>query len=389
MSTGANDVLVNRSDWSLHRKGQQDQARHQEKVREVIRENLPNLISDESIIMTDGKAVIRIPIRSLDEHHFRFNKGKSQQAGQGTGNSAIGDVVARDAAPMGTVPRTNGAGDHPGLDYFEAEVSIDEIEESLFADLELPRLMGKSPETIERTDVQFRDVRRHGLQGNVDKKRTIMQTMKRNAMAHEPGIHHISPEDLRYKTWENVPVPQSQAVVLAMMDTSGSMGTFEKYIARTFFFWMVRFLRTQYEHVEIVFIAHHTEARIVSENEFFTKGESGGTICSSAYQLALDLIADRYPSDRYNVYPYHFSDGDNLSSDNDRCVRLVTQLLARCDVFGYGEVNAYSRGSTLITVYQQIIHPNFRQAVIQDKSEVYQALQTFFAPVLDHSGGAL
>ncbi len=75
-----------------------------------------------------------------------------------------------------------------------------------------------------------------------------------------------------------------------MMDTSGSMGVWEKYMARSFFFWMTRFLRTKYETVEIEFIAHHTEAKVVSEEHFFSKGESGGTICSSAYRKALELI---------------------------------------------------------------------------------------------------
>lgn len=47
---------------------------------------------------------------------------------------------------------------------------------------------------------------------------------------------------------------------------------------------MTRFLRTKYETVDIEFIAHHTEAKVVPEEEFFSKGESGGTICSSVYK---------------------------------------------------------------------------------------------------------
>src|SRR5690625_6514680 len=78
-----------------------------------------------------------------------------------------------------------------------------------------------------------------------------------------------------------------------MMDTSASMGIFEKYVARSFFFWMTRFLRSKYESVEIEFIAHHTEAKVVPEEAFFSRGESGGTICSSAYNKALELIEDR------------------------------------------------------------------------------------------------
>src|SRR5690606_4920524 len=141
------------------------------------------------------------------------------------------------------------------------------------------------------------------------------------------------PDDLRFKTWEEKEQPHSNAVVIAMMDTSGSMGHFEKYVARSFFFWMTRFLRQKYENVEIVFIAHHTEAKIVTEEQFFNKGESGGTICSSAYRKAIELIHDRYPPAYYNIYPFHFSDGDNLTSDNERCVKLIHELLSLSNIF--------------------------------------------------------
>ncbi|WP_200416738.1 DUF444 family protein, partial [Virgibacillus salexigens] len=104
-----------------------------------------------------------------------------------------------------------------------------------------------------------------GLMGNIDKKRTILTAIKRNAREGRPGVTPIYNDDLRFKTWNDVTKPESKAVVLAMMDTSATMGTFEKYVARSFFFWMTRFLRTKYESVEIEFIAHHTEAKVVSE----------------------------------------------------------------------------------------------------------------------------
>jgi Uncharacterized conserved protein len=163
-----------------------------------------------------------------------------------------------------------------------------------------------------------------------------------------------------------------------MMDTSGSMGSFEKYVARTFFFWMTRFLRHRYENVEIVFIAHHTEAKEVTEDEFFNRGESGGTICSSAYMKALEIIDTRYPPSSYNIYPFHFSDGDNLTSDNERCVKLIGELLKRANLFGYGEVNQYNRSSTLMSAYKHITFPRFLYYVIREKNEVYAALKSFF-----------
>ncbi len=370
--------IVSKEDWSLHRKGYQDQTRHQHKIREAIRKNLPDLVTEENIILSDGKQVVKVPIRSLDEYRFRYNYNKSKHVGQGDGDSQVGDVIGRDPAPAapGTDP---GAGDQPGEDYYEAEVSIDELENLLFEELELPNLQQKQKDNLQTTEIEFNDIRKKGIQSNIDKKRTILENIKRNATIGVPGIHGISPDDLRYKTWEEVEKPHSNALIIAMMDTSGSMGTYEKYVARSFFFWMTRFLRKKYEHVEIVFIAHHTEAKEVTEEEFFSKGESGGTICSSAYVKALEIIDKRFPPASYNIYPFHFSDGDNLTSDNERCVKLIHQLLLRSNQFGYGEVNQYNRSSTLMSAYRLITNPLFQYSIIREKGDVYRALKTFFA----------
>lgn len=370
--------IVSREDWSLHRKGYQDQSRHQHKVRDAIKQNLPDLVTEESIILSDGRQIIKVPIRSLDEYRLRYNFNKNKHVGQGDGNSKVGDVLGVDPEPA-KGGKGEGAGDQAGDDYYEVEVNLAELESMLFEELELPNLQNKEKQNIMNPDIRFNDVRKKGMMSNIDKKRTILENMRRNASHGQPGIHGISPEDLRFKTWEDIVIPQSNALIIAMMDTSGSMGSFEKYMARSFFFWMTRFLRTKYEHVEMVFIAHHTEARVVSEQEFFTKGESGGTICSSAYQTALELIDSQYSPARYNIYPFHFSDGDNLISDNERCVNLIQQLMERSNMFGYGEVNQYNRSSTLMSSYRNIKNPKFIHYIIREKGDIYKALKTFFS----------
>ncbi|WP_236339903.1 sporulation protein YhbH [Paenibacillus plantiphilus] len=369
---------VSREDWSLHRKGYQDQERHQQKVREAIKQNLPDLVSEENIVMSDGKQVIKVPIRSLDEFRFVYNFNKNKHVGQGDGDSQVGDVLGADPASAKKGGKGDGAGDQPGDDVVEAEISLAELETMLFEELELPFLKQKDKDQLETSEVRFNDIRKKGIMSNIDKKRTILENLRRNATSGNPGIHGISPNDLRYKTWEEIIKPHSNAVIMAMMDTSGSMGSFEKYVARSFFFWMTRFLRHQYEKVDIVFIAHHTEAKEVTEDEFFTRGESGGTICSSAYLKALDIIDSRFPPELHNIYPFHFSDGDNLTSDNERCVKLIGELLKRSNLFGYGEVNQYNRSSTLMSAYKNISTPTFMHYVIREKSEVYNALKSFF-----------
>lgn len=381
MNQESNDhFVVSKENWSLHRKGYQDQLRHMDKVKEAIHNNLPELISEESIIMSNNKEVIKIPIRSLDEYKIRYNSDKSKHVGQGDGGSEVGDVVASDSGGQGATRPGQGekAGDQPGQDYYETEVSMAEIEEILFNELELPNLERKETAEITAENIEFNDIRKKGLIGNIDKKRTILSAIKRNAIKGKAEITPIHNDDLRFKTWNDVTKPESKAVVLAMMDTSGSMGTFQKYIARSFFFWMTKFLRSKYETVDIEFIAHHTEAKVVTEEDFFSKGESGGTICSSAYKKALTLIDQKYNPARYNIYPFHFSDGENMSSDNETCLDLVQQMMEVSNMFGYGEVNAYNRYSTLMSTYQKIDHPKFRHYILKENKDIYFALKSFF-----------
>ncbi|MFC7391601.1 sporulation protein YhbH [Scopulibacillus cellulosilyticus] len=375
------NFLVSEESWDLHRKGYQDQQRHTEKVKEAIKNNLPDLVSEENIIMSNGNSITRIPIRSLDEYKLRYNYDKSKQVGQGDGDSQVGDVIGRLPPNFGKKGsgKGEGAGERPGIDYYEADVSMLEIEEMFFKELELPNLKQKQESDITIENIDYRDIRKKGLMGNIDKRRTILSAIKRNAMKGKAQINPIREEDLRFKTWETIRKPESKAVVLALMDTSGSMGIWEKYIARSFFFWMTRFLRTKYESVDIEFIAHHTEAKVVTEEDFFSKGESGGTICSSAYSKALDVIHSSYPPSRYNIYPFHFSDGDNLSSDNKRCVELVKQLMEVANYFGYGEINPYNRKSTLMNAYQDIKNEKFRYFILKQKRDVYYAMKHFFS----------
>lgn len=371
-------VSVSQADWSLHRKGHIDQERHARKIREAIKNNLPEIVSREDIILSDGKSVVKVPIRSLEQYKFRFDRDKGERVGQGQGGSKVGDVLGR--AGDGDQPGQGQAGDGSGDDYYEAEVNIDELAAIIFEDLGLPNLEEKKQQQVEAEHVEFKDIRRGGILSNLDKRRTILENLRRNAMKGKPRFHGVRSEDLRFKTWDVEVRHESNAVVLAMMDVSGSMGEFEKYVARSFYFWMVRFLRTKYTSVEIVFLSHHTEAKEVTEHEFFTKGESGGTRVSSAYQLALEIIQSRYPPNDWNIYPFHFSDGDNMFSDNKLCIELVRTMLEKCNLFGYGQIKqGWYPAGTLMSVYtQEIQDPRFVGVTIEEKEDVYPALRRFF-----------
>src|SRR5690606_32897676 len=139
-------------------------------------------------------------------------------------------------------------------------VPLEELEELLFAGLSLPHLEPKQEPHLTVLHHEWRDVRRQGRYANIDKKRTLLEAVKRNRLAGRPPLAGIRREDLRFRTWDEAEIPGASAVLIIMMDTSGSMGTGEKYIARSLCHWMVRFLRTRYERVKLHFVAHTTEA---------------------------------------------------------------------------------------------------------------------------------
>ena len=379
---------IQRNDWSLQRKGIIDQDRHKERVKEAIRKNLGSIVSNEAIILSDGRRTVKVPIRSLDEYKFRFDHRKRRHVGQGDGKTRVGDVLAREGQPGQGQGRGAGpAGQDSGADYYDAEVDIDELAALIFEDLQLPFLEEKAKKAMPAKTTRFNEIRRTGVMANLDKRRMILENIKRNArQARDARFGNVKKEDLRFKSWEEDKRYESNAVVLAIMDVSGSMGEFKKYIARSFFFWMVRFLRTKYDNVEIVFISHHTEARVVSEEQFFTQGESGGTVVSSAYQLALDVIGARYRPADWNIYPFHFSDGDNYYSDNEEAVRLADELISTCNLFGYGEIGeeggaGYRRSSgALLSIFSDRLKhkERFIGVRIDDKEDVYPALKQFF-----------
>lgn len=371
------NFVITQSDWSLHRQAHEDQRRHKERVKEALRQNLRELITEESIVLSDGKSIVKVPVRTLDEVRLRFDFNKQRHVGSGGGGSAPGDPVGDADSSQGP----GGAGDAPGADVYEAEVDVDDLSRLLFEELSLPNLEPKGTPNLKQSDVEFTDIRRVGISGNLDKKRTLLAAIKRRALDGRGDPWAISPDDLRYKTWEDRPRPVSNAIILAMMDTSGSMDTTEKYIARTFYYWMLRFLRSRYQDVEIVYIAHDTRAKEVSEEAFFAKGESGGTRCSSAYDLALQIVDQRYPADQNNIYPFHFTDGDNFPSDNERCIALARELVRRSALMGYGEIatSRFPRENTLIHSFREIDDSAFRTVVVKEKAGVYDALRAFFA----------
>jgi hypothetical protein len=428
-------MAVKRQDWELSPRGLRDTARHREKIKESIQKNIADIISETPIITRRDGRIVKVPVRGLKSYRFLYKRESEGGAGLGHGDADKGDIIGRQPIPD---RRPGQPGDQPGIDYLETEIDMEDLVEMMLQDMGLPNLKKKaSMETAVLGGWKFEGIEKRGPIAHLDRKRTLRQAMKRTgaflgelmrrtgrpedacrtalaaaggdlmraeeilrdggAMAGEESPITLFSEDLRYRTLERDLEYQSNAVILAMMDVSGSMGIMKKYLARSFFFWLVEFLRQIYHQVRIRFIAHTTVAKLVEEEEFFHKAESGGTLCHSAYDLAADLVQAEYSPDRWNIYPFHFSDGEDFEP-RETVLSARRLLNLGINMLGYGEIQAdpYS-SSHLMDAFERELRLErkrfagtdfellcgqdetlpFLGALLKEKSHVYLTLKEF------------
>lgn len=370
-----------------------DRQRHRQKVRESIRENIGDLVAEESIIGKDKDKIIKVPIRGMKEYRFIYGDN-APGVGQGDGNAQPGQVIGN---TRGDKPGSgqDKAGDRPGVDYYETDVTLEELIEIMFEDLQLPDMERKALRQVMSERISKRKgYRKTGIRVRLDKKRTAIKRIRRQVAAkrHEPDEKEnetlekerfpFHQDDMTYRHLDMDTRPESNAVVFCIMDTSGSMDTMKKYLARSFFFLLYQFVRIQYQNVEVVFIAHHTEGRAVTEEEFFHKGESGGTFISSGYSKALEIIQERYHPALWNIYAFHCSDGDNFESDNEATLKAAKELCSICNLFGYGEIKPLNQGydgGSMLKILSSISADNFQTVVIKKKEDIFPSFKAFFA----------
>lgn len=318
-----------------------DHARFKKIVKGKIRKNLKKYISKGEMIGRVGKDKVKIPVPQIDMPRFKFDFSQSGGVGQGEGNP--GDPIGK---PGQGQPGQGEAGQGKGDHGIEVEVSIDELAEMLGEELELPNIEPKGDHQIENLSTKYTGIAPVGNNSLKHFKRTYKEALKREiAMgSFNPNKPIVVPQrrDFRYRTAVPVTQPKAKAVLIYMMDVSGSMGDEQKDIVRTISFWIDTWLTKQYKGIESRFIIHDSAAREVDRETFFSTTESGGTMISSAYELCCKMIKEDYNSSEWNIYPMHFSDGDNWSgSDTEKCLDIISNiLLPNSNMFVYGQVES-------------------------------------------------
>lgn len=358
-------AIFRTSDSSGNDRSAGDRARHRQKIKDALRGSIADIVSEESIIGADGDKVIKVPIKGIKEYQFVYGSNRSS-AQQGREGMKRGQVIPQKGKSAGA----GKAGKERGEDVYEVEVTIDEIIKVLFEDLSLSDLERKKSQKLKTEKVFKRQgYRTRGIRPRLSEERTVINRMarKKAGQLDNPDFNPddnfpFSKDDFAYRHITEKEKKHSNAVVILMMDVSGSMDTMKKYLARAFFFFLHHFIKTKYEHTDLVFIAHHTDAKEVNEEEFFHKGESGGTQISSAYEKALEIIKARYSPSLWNIYAFHCSDGDNYPEDNNKAILEAQKICNVANLFGYIEIKMQNEGTLSISNSSRRYYPMPQEA---------------------------
>lgn len=400
-----------------------NRQRFMRRFKQQIRKAVSEAIQGRSIRDLENGEEVSIPARDLSEPSLHHGKGGIwEQVFSGNDQFSSGDLINR---PLGGGAGGSGKGkasnEGEHEDDFVFQLSREEFLELFFEDLELPHLVRTQLAKVTDYKTQRAGFTSDGVPANINIIRSMRGALGRRlalgspyagrlrelqqqlddalardgedsadvqALRDEIGllrakidrIPFIDSFDLRYNNRIKVPRPTTQAVMFCLMDVSGSMDEERKSTAKRFFMLLYLFLTRSYEHIEVVFIRHHTVAKEVDEEEFFHSRESGGTVVSSALVLMRDILRERYANGQWNIYGAQASDGDNWDNDSPVCGKLLgNEILPWCQYFAYIEITA-GEPQNLWREYMKIggEHDNFAMQRIESPADIYPVFRELF-----------
>ncbi len=397
-----------------------NRRRFLKRYRQQIKKAVDKAIDGRSITDIGQGEKINIPNKDLSEPNFGYDSGGIQERVlPGNEEFIKGDKVKRPPQGEGG-GGSQASNEGEGEDDFIFEISREEFLQFFFEDLELPDLVKKELATLEEEKSVRAGYTTSGVPTNLHVVRSLRGAMQRRIALggkskrrlkeaqteleqlqqdepNSPLIHALQEEishlraklnkipyiddfDLRYRNRVKIPHPSTQAVMICLMDVSGSMTQDKKEMAKRFFMLLYLFLHRNYEKIKIVFIRHHTQAKEVDEEEFFYSRETGGTIVSSALEMATEVIHERFPPTAWNIYVAQASDGDNWDDDNAKCASVLgDHLMPLVQYFAYIDIRSHQQGG-LWRTYEQISgqYENFAMEQIEDARDIYPVFRSLF-----------
>jgi uncharacterized sporulation protein YeaH/YhbH (DUF444 family) len=395
--------------------------RHKAQIRDAVR----RAVDSRGIRDIEQAEEVTIPRKDLSQPIFHHDQGgRREVVHPGNRKYVQGDRVARPPHAQGQAGAGQASDSGEGEDDFVFTLSKEEFMDAFFEDLALPHLVRTQLAEVPEYQTHRAGLITDGTPNNlhvvrsmsgslgrrialaIPKRKTLQELEQQLAhleattnphddnrpqqieeLRHQiallkrriEGIPFLDPIDLRFRSRVRVPVPSAKAVMFCLMDVSGSMDEQRKELAKRFFILLYLFLTRHYEHIEVVFIRHHTQAQEVDEQDFFHATETGGTVVSSALLLMQEIIAARYPQGDWNIYGAQASDGDNWHHDSGRCREILRDyLLPAVRYFAY--VQVAEEEQNLWDEYTQLTaeHSHFAMRKTISASEIYPVFHELF-----------
>lgn len=352
---------------------ERDHNRFREIVKGKVRKDFRKFITHSELLGRKGKRHVTIPVPRIEIPTFRYG---DNQGGLGQGEGKPGDPAR---------PGRGQAGDQSAPHMLEAEVTLTELAEMLGQELELPRIQPRGREELMERRERYSTIRPTGPESLRHFRRTYRRALRRIIASgqYNPADPVVIPikEDRMYKSWKTTFSPRTNAVIFYLMDVSGSMGEEQKEIVRTESFWIDTWLQHHYRDLRTRYIVHDADAREVDRGTFYHLKEAGGTKISSAYTLTAKILEAEFPAFEWNVYVFHFSDGDNWGSgDTEICLQVLHEkILPDANLFGYGQVESpYGSGQFIHDLKSHFAgEENLVTSQIPDRDGIYDSIKEF------------
>ena len=366
--------------YELFSRGARDWLRHNQKIRDAVRANLPDMVAKAGLSPGAQDRTVQVPVRLLEHARFRL-ADPAQRDGTGQGRGAPGEVLRKARSSGSDSGGAGGGGNEQGEMRFVLEMKLDEILDWLWEELKLPELKPRVLPTLDEGELVREGWDRRGVRSRLDRRRTMKEAIKRSAMQNVPLA--LQDSDLRFRQLAHRARPATSAAVIFALDVSGSMGEKQRQLAKNFFFFALQGIRRQYRKVEIAFVAHTVEAWELTETEFFQASASGGTVASSAFERTLEIIHARFDPARYNVYLFYASDGENFAEDRHAALARLGELGRLVNFAGYVEVTAQAPGAgqtelKRIFASLEAEHQPVGSATLSRYEDIWTALRRFF-----------
>lgn len=413
-------------------KSTDNRRRFVKRVKDQVKDAVKDVIRNGSIkdILSNKGKKIRIPGKGLNQPDFQHdpNGGIKDRVHPGNKQFSTGDRVKRPQNGEGQGGGKKAGNDGEGEDAFTFSLTRDEFLDIFFEDLELPDLVKQEITKLEEFAYRRAGFSVDGPPSRLNIVRSMKQAKGRRFALRNPkkkqikqllkelelltaiteadltdeqkkrieeiehritalkrklkAVPFIDDVDLRFNRWERVPIPTTQAVMFGIMDCSGSMGEWEKEMAKRFFMLLLLFLTYNYERVDIVWIRHHTIATEVEEEDFFHARDTGGTLVSPALELMKKIIDERYNPNQWNIFGCQISDGDNWPEDTPKSIDILSnQLLPISRYFAYVEIDQHGgKDSDLWPEYDELKQTkhNMEMTVITSPTDIYPVFRSLF-----------